>query len=151
MDAHRIADERPVMLKVVSTQVHPHEVQIARFLSFPPLADNPRNHCDPILDVLQDPTDVDQKIIVMPGLIAFDRPKFQTVGEVIDFFRLFECLFLVQIARTVRHVPPIPSYNLCLDRRLPAGTHAGILHARADASCGILTPVGNEYPLEHGI
>ncbi|KAF7302216.1 Protein kinase domain-containing protein [Mycena indigotica] len=93
MDAHRISDEHPVMLKAISMRVHPHEVEIGRFFSSPPLAKNPRNHCVPILDVLQDPSDADKQIIVMPRLINFDRPKFQTVGEVIDCFRqIFEGL-----------------------------------------------------------
>ncbi|KAF7312510.1 Protein kinase domain-containing protein [Mycena indigotica] len=91
MDATRISDERPVILKSVSTRMHPHEVKIARLFSSPPLAENPRNHCVPIFDVLQDPEDADKQIIVMPRLIEMDRPLFETVGEVVDCFRqIFE-------------------------------------------------------------
>ncbi|KAF7312509.1 Protein kinase domain-containing protein [Mycena indigotica] len=46
-----------------------------------------KNHCIPIFDVLQDPYDDDKQIIVMPQLIDVEEPIFQTVGEVIDFFR----------------------------------------------------------------
>ncbi|KAF7316362.1 Protein kinase domain-containing protein [Mycena indigotica] len=91
MDAHRISDNKPVMLKTVLTSVHPHEVELAGLFSSPELAGNSRNHCIPILEVLQDPEDSDKQIIVMPRLIDFDQPKFDTVGEVIHCFRqIFE-------------------------------------------------------------
>ncbi|KAF7297313.1 Protein kinase domain-containing protein [Mycena indigotica] len=91
MDAHRISDGQPVMLKAVSTRIHPHEVEIARLFSSPPLSEDPKNHCIPIFDVLTDPDDTDKQIIVMPRLLRFDRPMFETVGEVVDCFRqIFE-------------------------------------------------------------
>ncbi|KAJ7196504.1 kinase-like domain-containing protein [Mycena pura] len=91
MDADRIYDGQQVMLKWVSKKTHPHEVEIASFLSTPALAKNPKNHCIPVLDVLQDPFDDDKQIIVMPRLIRFDEPIFDTVGEVVDCFRqIFE-------------------------------------------------------------
>ncbi|KAJ7439687.1 kinase-like domain-containing protein [Mycena latifolia] len=91
MDAERIFDGQQVMLKWVSKKTHPYEVEIGRLFSTPALAKNPRNHCIPILDVLQDPHDDDKQIIVMPRLIRFDEPIFDTVGEVIDCFRqIFE-------------------------------------------------------------
>ncbi|KAF7312521.1 Protein kinase domain-containing protein [Mycena indigotica] len=91
MDVTRISDGRLVMLKAVSTRVHPHEVEIACLFSSPPLSEDPRNHCIPILEVLQDPDDADLKIIVMPRLIRMAQPLFETVGEVVDAFRqIFE-------------------------------------------------------------
>ncbi|KAJ7255053.1 hypothetical protein B0H12DRAFT_1050260 [Mycena haematopus] len=91
MDAQRISDGRLVMLKAISKQIHPYEVEIGRLLSSPPHAMDPRNHCIPIFDVLQDPYDADKQIIVMPFLVRFSRPKFDTVGEVIECFRqIFE-------------------------------------------------------------
>ncbi|KAF7351406.1 Protein kinase domain-containing protein [Mycena sanguinolenta] len=90
MDAER-HDGKPVMLKWVSKKTHPHEVEIARLFSTGAMAKNSKNHCVPILDVLQDPQDSDKQIIVMPRLIRFDEPIFDTVGEVIDCFRqIFE-------------------------------------------------------------
>ncbi|KAJ7218785.1 hypothetical protein B0H12DRAFT_327568 [Mycena haematopus] len=90
MDAER-RDGEQVMLKWVSKKTHPHEVEIARLFSASALSKNPKNHCIPILDVLQDPQDSDKKIIVMPRLIRFDEPVFDTVSEVIDCFRqIFE-------------------------------------------------------------
>ncbi|KAJ7185832.1 hypothetical protein C8R46DRAFT_1025777 [Mycena filopes] len=91
MDAERISDGQQVMLKWVSKKANPSEVDIGRFFSTPAMAKNPRNHCIPILEVLQDPQDSDRQIIVMPRLIRFDEPIFDTVGEVIDCFRqIFE-------------------------------------------------------------
>ncbi|KAF7301254.1 Protein kinase domain-containing protein [Mycena indigotica] len=91
MDAHRIVDNKPVMFKTVRSSVHPDEVEIALMFSSPPLAANPRNHCIPILDVLQDPEDAQKQILVMPRFIEFSVPKFDTVGEVVDCFRqIFE-------------------------------------------------------------
>ncbi|KAF8162480.1 hypothetical protein K438DRAFT_298879 [Mycena galopus ATCC 62051] len=90
MDAERYDGEQ-VMLKWVSKKTHPHEVELGCLFSTPALAENSRNHCIPILDVLQDPEDKDKQIIVMPRLIRFDQPIFDTVGEVIDCFRqIFE-------------------------------------------------------------
>ncbi|KAJ6614579.1 hypothetical protein B0H10DRAFT_2165071 [Mycena sp. CBHHK59/15] len=91
MDAERISDGKQVMLKWVSNKTHPYEVEIGKLFSSPSLAGNPRNHCIPILEVLQDPQDSDKQIIVMPRLIRFDEPIFDTVGEVVDCFRqIFE-------------------------------------------------------------
>ncbi|KAF7316353.1 Protein kinase domain-containing protein [Mycena indigotica] len=91
MDARRISDDKPVMLKAVVASKHPHEVEIATLFSSPALAGHPRNHCIPILETLQDPEDAGLQILVMPRLIRFLRPDFDTVGEVIDCFRqLFE-------------------------------------------------------------
>ncbi|KAF7319142.1 Protein kinase domain-containing protein [Mycena chlorophos] len=91
MDADRIHDGQQVMLKWVSKTTHPYEVDIATLFSTPEKAKHPRNHCIPILDILQDPHDEDKQIIVMPRLIRFDEPIFDTVGEVVDCFRqIFE-------------------------------------------------------------
>ena len=76
-----------VLLKRISVTVHPNEVAIGQYLTSPLLSGDPRNHCCPILDVLEDPFDADIRIIVMPLLRKFDNPKFQTVGEVVEFFR----------------------------------------------------------------
>ncbi|KAJ7084072.1 kinase-like domain-containing protein [Mycena belliarum] len=81
---------RRVLLKVVSTSRNPHEISLARLLSSAAHAD-PANHYIPVLDVLQDPHDPDLQLLVMPLCIGFNRPKFDTVGEVVDFIRqIFE-------------------------------------------------------------
>ncbi|GBE80555.1 hypothetical protein SCP_0302700 [Sparassis crispa] len=46
-----------------------------------------RNHSDPIFEVLQDPLDDDIVLLVMPLLRLYDDPRFETVGEAVEFFR----------------------------------------------------------------
>ncbi|KAJ7152632.1 hypothetical protein C8R43DRAFT_1189593 [Mycena crocata] len=91
MDAERISDGKKVILKSVSKRIHPLEVEIAGFFGQPSLSLDPRNHCIPILAVLQDSYDFDREILVMPQLKEFFEPIFETVGEVVDCFRqIFE-------------------------------------------------------------
>ncbi|KAJ6492458.1 hypothetical protein C8R47DRAFT_1044512 [Mycena vitilis] len=91
MDAQRTSDGQKVMLKVVSTERHPFEVKIARLLAGPPHKEKPRNHSIPVFAILQDPEDDDNQILVMPLLLRFNQPIFDTVGEVVDCFRhIFE-------------------------------------------------------------
>ncbi|KAJ7745867.1 hypothetical protein DFH07DRAFT_15077 [Mycena maculata] len=81
---------RRVMLKAISTSKNPHEVLIGQLLSSPAHAD-PKNHCIPLLEVLQDPHDSDVQLTVMPLCVPFSRPKFDTVGEIVDCIRqIFE-------------------------------------------------------------
>jgi hypothetical protein len=66
-------------------------VDIGRFLSSEPLASDPLNHCVPIYDVLQVPDDDDKVLLVMPLLRDYNSPRFDTFGEVLDFFKqIFE-------------------------------------------------------------
>jgi len=93
MDATRISDGAFVMLKIVEKSVHPHEADIGAFFSSEPLASDPANHCVPIQHVLQVPDDADKIILVMPLLCRYDKPRFDTFGEVVEFFRqIFEGL-----------------------------------------------------------
>jgi len=93
LDATRIADGRYVFLKVIKKSVHPYEADIGLFFSSETLASDPRNHCVPIYEVLQLPDDDDKIILVMPLLREYYNPRFDTVGEVVEFFRqVFEVL-----------------------------------------------------------
>ncbi|KZT71753.1 hypothetical protein DAEQUDRAFT_687103 [Daedalea quercina L-15889] len=87
LDATRQSDGSLVTLKAIDTEVHPYEVEIGQFLSSQPLAQDPRNHCVRILDVLQDPFDSKKLIIVMPLLKLFDQPEFLTIGEAVALFK----------------------------------------------------------------
>ncbi len=87
MDAVRVKDDRVVMIKSYSNSIHPLESVIAQHLSSPPLSEDSRNHCCPILEVLEDPFDTDLRLLVMPILRKFNDPKFATVGEAVEFFR----------------------------------------------------------------
>ena len=99
MDATRISDGLRVTLKIVDTTVHPYEVEIGLLLSSEHLAQDPRNHCVRILDILEDPLDAKRKIIVMPLLKLFNMPEFTTVGEVVAFFKqaIEVCVWLCTI------------------------------------------------------
>lgn len=87
MDATRVSDNAMVLMKRVKKSVHPHEVDIGRYLCSESVASDPRNHCCPFYDVFEDPHDEDVLIIVMPHLRRYNDPDFQTVGEAVEFFR----------------------------------------------------------------
>jgi hypothetical protein len=79
------------MLKHISISRYPDEVEIGQLFSSGPLASNPKNCCVPFYDVLRIPDDDDGAIIVMPLLYRLGQPPFQTIGEVVEFFRqIFE-------------------------------------------------------------
>ncbi|KAI0081936.1 hypothetical protein K474DRAFT_1768164 [Panus rudis PR-1116 ss-1] len=87
LDAIRMSDNEVVMLKKVSVERHPYEVEIGRSFSSEPLVSHPKNHCASLLDVLQVPDDSDKVILVMPLLANYDSPRFKTIGEAVEFFR----------------------------------------------------------------
>lgn len=49
------------------------------------LKDDPRNHCVPILQVIDDPDDDSKSYLVMPLLRPMDNPPFERVKEVVEF------------------------------------------------------------------
>ncbi|OAX41225.1 hypothetical protein K503DRAFT_848502 [Rhizopogon vinicolor AM-OR11-026] len=71
-------------------------IEIGRYFCGLPLNQDPSNHCVPIYDVLQVPTDGNLAIRVMPLLIHVTDPYFDTVGEVVDrIHQLFELNILM--------------------------------------------------------
>ncbi|KAJ6580069.1 hypothetical protein DFH09DRAFT_1246055 [Mycena vulgaris] len=77
MDATRISDGSFVLLKYIDTKLHPHEIEIGTWLSEEPRKSDTANHCIPFIAVLK----------------KFDNPRFDTVGEAVEFFRqIFEGL-----------------------------------------------------------
>ena len=62
------------------------ELEITQLLSSPGLRLEPHNHCVPLLDVIELPSALDQKLMVMPFLRPFNKPRFQTFGEFVSFF-----------------------------------------------------------------
>jgi hypothetical protein len=84
MDATRISDGRPVVLKQLMPKEGPYELQINRLFSTEPLASNPRNHCVRLLDVIELPGD--QPIMVHPLLCHHYDPPIRTIGEFVTFF-----------------------------------------------------------------
>ncbi|KAG6843061.1 hypothetical protein H0H87_008216, partial [Tephrocybe sp. NHM501043] len=81
-----------VMLKAVNPIEMPDEISVGKSLSSERLA-SPRNHCVPYLDILGPPEGADEVFIVLPLLVYIDRAPFETIGEVVEFFRqIFEGL-----------------------------------------------------------
>ncbi|KAI0350538.1 hypothetical protein OH77DRAFT_1593479 [Trametes cingulata] len=82
MDATRISDGTLVYLKRVKSDSQ--ELQILSYLSSEELLHDPRNHCVPLLDVIQDPLNPDTSYMVMPFLRYIDSPPFELVGDVLE-------------------------------------------------------------------
>jgi len=61
------------------------ETRIAQMLSAKELRADPRNHCVPIIEVIDDPDDDSISYMVMPLLRNADSPPFQYVKEIVDF------------------------------------------------------------------
>ncbi|KAF8836451.1 hypothetical protein BDN67DRAFT_974164 [Paxillus ammoniavirescens] len=93
MDATRLSDGRPVVIKRLRISKHPLEVAIAQYLWNEEIRTDPANHTVPLFDVLLPPDDVDFALLVMPLLLPYSEPPFETIGEVVEFFRqVFEGL-----------------------------------------------------------
>ncbi|KAI0665383.1 kinase-like domain-containing protein [Trametes maxima] len=87
LDATRALDGAVVVLKMVMLSRHPHEIKIAQFFSSGTRASDPRNHCVPVLEVLDVPGERETKVVVMPLLRSFHDPPFTTVGEAMECCR----------------------------------------------------------------
>ncbi|KAH9162951.1 kinase-like domain-containing protein [Lactarius sanguifluus] len=86
MDATRISDGRPVMLKRLLSKEGPYELQINKLFSTEPLSSDSRNHCARLLDVIQLPDEDEEPIMVHPLLRPFYDPPLGTYGEFVTFF-----------------------------------------------------------------
>jgi hypothetical protein len=87
MDATRMSDGETVTLKRIVKHKDSHEIAIAKFFSREPLASDPKNHCVPLLDVLEVPEYEGMFLLVMPILRPFNQPRIWTFGEAVEFFR----------------------------------------------------------------
>ncbi|KAF8647095.1 hypothetical protein AX16_006929 [Volvariella volvacea WC 439] len=93
MSAQRLKDGQTVILKKVSQSLHPSEVEISLMWSQEQLASNPKNHGIRIQEVLHSPLDSDLVFLVLPLLHRSNKPRFDTIGEGVDFFQqVFEGL-----------------------------------------------------------
>jgi hypothetical protein len=93
MDAIRTTDGKAVGLKVLSVATFPFELSMIDLLcsSQSELRAAPENHCVPIYETLEVPDNGEQRILVMPFLREALDPRFETVGETLDFFhQVFE-------------------------------------------------------------
>ena len=101
MDAICRRNGKQVMLKKIYPDEGPHELVITQLFSSRELARDPRNHCVPLLDVIEVPQN-GQKLMVMPLLRPFNDPHFETFGEFVAFFTQ---ICEVRFFHTHRHEP----------------------------------------------
>ncbi|KAJ6502065.1 kinase-like domain-containing protein [Mycena sanguinolenta] len=89
MDATVIADGSFVIMKYL--ELPSQELDISLWFSAEPQRSDAANHCVPIFRVLSDPKEPGWAIIVMPLLRRYDKPRFDTIGEAVEFFKqIFE-------------------------------------------------------------
>lgn len=77
-----MSDGKAVFLKW--TAKSSPDVSIGQFLSSEDLAKDPKNHCTPIIEVLEDQDDPDHVIIVYPLLRGIDAPRPASVRETVS-------------------------------------------------------------------
>ncbi|KAG8922681.1 hypothetical protein FRC01_013737 [Tulasnella sp. 417] len=82
LDAERISDGVPVFLKPIPKSSP--EIPIGILLTSDKLRDDSRNHAVPLLDVIEDPTDPDGVILVLPMLRRIDSPLPGSVKECLE-------------------------------------------------------------------
>ena len=88
MDAIRIRDRRPVILKRVLPADRPHELNINWLFSTEHSGSHDNdNQCVPLLEVIELSVQFgSQKLMVFPLLQPFNQPRMQTTGEFASFF-----------------------------------------------------------------
>lgn len=109
MDATRIHDGKPVMLRRPDPPSLSDELDVGHLLCSPSAQMDPRNHCVPIYETLDLPKSDSLQyperslVVVMPFLVRWDEPDFSTVGEVVDFCsQIFEvCCLMVCYSKTI--------------------------------------------------
>ncbi|KAJ6471696.1 hypothetical protein DFH09DRAFT_1476477 [Mycena vulgaris] len=124
IDAIRIEDAASVALKIISQDLHPDEANIFKYFSSKGLTSDPRNHCIPLLSVLSPPDADDKLTLVMKLMRQHDRPRFDTFGEVMEFFRqAFEGIQFMHHHRVAHR--DCNGYNIMMDGQhlFPHGFH----------------------------
>ncbi|KAF4588476.1 hypothetical protein EYR40_010027 [Pleurotus pulmonarius] len=135
MAAERVSDGELLTLKRISKSVFPHEIEIGQYFSTPPISEDPYNHCVPIYDALQVPDDGDIHLLVMPRLRPHDDPRFDTVGEGVEFFRQIFWGLKFMHEHHIAH-RDATYMNIMMDARLlyPAGYHPFLRRRNPDMS-----------------
>ncbi|KAF5366350.1 hypothetical protein D9757_011468 [Collybiopsis confluens] len=86
LDATRLSDGMPVMLRRPDPPSRSNEVKITQVFSSASI--DRRNHCAPIYETISlpepDPGERNS-VVIMPFLVEWNEPEFETVGEVVDF------------------------------------------------------------------
>ncbi|KAI9447481.1 hypothetical protein H4582DRAFT_6109 [Lactarius indigo] len=87
MDATRMRDGLPVVLKKVLPGDGPNELRINQLFSSEEHSRVRDNHCAPLLDVIElSGHSGSQKLMVFPLFRPFKQPRIQTLGEFAAFF-----------------------------------------------------------------
>ncbi|KAJ7473852.1 hypothetical protein B0H11DRAFT_1337473 [Mycena galericulata] len=138
LDATRMSDGAQVVLKFVITDST--EANIWRFLRDDPGA---QAHALPLLDLLR----VDEKwsIMVTPRMRTSDNPRFETVGEVVEFVQqVLEALGYMH-KKGIAH-RDIHTDNIVMDtsRMIPSGFHFARPHTGLDGKELLLPYSGDE-------
>ncbi|KDQ17700.1 hypothetical protein BOTBODRAFT_29859 [Botryobasidium botryosum FD-172 SS1] len=87
MDATRTSDGEVVVLKKLHRIDDAKEVEITRYFSQERFLHEERNHCVPLLDVIDPEDETNIIYIVLPLLLYFDEPIFESVDDAVDFVR----------------------------------------------------------------
>ncbi|KAI0358593.1 hypothetical protein OH77DRAFT_1449137 [Trametes cingulata] len=150
MDAKRLSDGAIVILKRVVKTKHPYEAEISQLFSAEALRADPRNHCVPIYEVLESPSDGDVTILVMPFLRPYNAPRFDTIGEAIELFRqLFEGVQFMHEHRVAHR--DIMNANVMMD---PTGLvsepyHPLLPHLSYDGRRKVSTSTRTRHPVKY--
>lgn len=73
-----------VTVKYVSSSMHPNEVDVVEYLNSHDLRNDRNNHCIPlILEPLRHSKDT--SFLVSPLLRIYDDPRFNSIGELVEF------------------------------------------------------------------
>ncbi|KAG2126000.1 uncharacterized protein EDB93DRAFT_1189164 [Suillus bovinus] len=135
IDATRMSDGSYISLKVVNRLDHPYEVVIGQYFMTEHLVSDPKNHCVPFLDVLSVPNEDDKQILVMPLLLDFTKPRFDTVGEVVECLgQIFEGLLFMHTNHVAHR--DCMSRNIMMDAKdlYPEPYHPVQPHMKRDFS-----------------
>ncbi|EDR05086.1 uncharacterized protein LACBIDRAFT_330194 [Laccaria bicolor S238N-H82] len=123
-DAVRKVNNQQVILKKVDTRRYPHEEEISSYFSSKELSDIPQNHCVPILETIRVPDEEHVVILVMPLLRPCKDPPFETIGEVVEFFRqVFEGMLFMHQHRIAHRDCHAPNVLVNADAMYPGGFH----------------------------
>ncbi len=139
MDATRISDGRPVMLKKVPLREGPYELQINKIFSTEPVYSDPRNHCVHLLDVIELPND--PPILVQPLLRPFYKPPLLTFGVFVTFFAQICEVSLVVLNVTNRMPESRREYNSCTKITSLIGWVTSMLTFPSSLTCPMLGTV----------